>query len=47
LIAAELDQLGSRVILTLEHMMSAGYEFSDESFNRFLAFVAEKNGPKN
>jgi hypothetical protein len=45
--AGELDQLGSTMMLTLERMMSAGHELSEESFNRFLAFVAEKNRPKN
>jgi hypothetical protein len=47
LMAVELDQLGSRLMLTLERRMAAGHEISDESFKRFLAFVAEKGRPKN
>jgi hypothetical protein len=46
-IAVELEQLGSTMMLTVERMLSAGFEPSDEFLNRFLTFVAEKNGPKN
>jgi hypothetical protein len=46
-IAVELEELGSTMMLTVERMLSAGFEPRDECFNRFLTFVSEKNGPKN
>jgi hypothetical protein len=42
-IAVELEQLGSTMMLTVERMLSVGFEPSDEWFNRFLTFVSEKN----